>query len=131
MDHNQIFTQTQQQLDGVSPSMCVAKWQQVSLLLGTGQTHSCHHPPPHKISVDEIKINVSALHNSNYKKQQRRLMLEGSRPEECDYCWRAEDADRGLPAGQDFARIATAAQTNLGQRAPPSGVAVQGQTAPT
>ena len=111
MDHNQIFTQTQQRLDSVSPSMCVAKWQQVSLLLGTGQTHSCHHPSPHKISVDEIAVNVSALHNSNYKKQQRRLMLEGSRPEECDYCWRAEDADRGDSAAAVFSdRITKSAE---------------------
>jgi organic radical activating enzyme len=31
------------------------------------------------------------LHNSEFKKEQRRLMLEGARPKECDYCWRVED----------------------------------------
>ena len=32
--------------------------------------HSCHHPPTHKIPLDEIKANPKALHNTQYKKQQ-------------------------------------------------------------
>lgn len=81
-----------QQLDGVSSSYCVAKWQQVTIHLATGQTHSCHHPGTHHIPISELNDNPSALHNTNFKKQQRKLMLEGKRPSECDYCWRAEDA---------------------------------------
>jgi organic radical activating enzyme len=92
MDHQKIFQTTKEELDKVSPSFCVAKWNQLSLHLGTGMNHSCHHPSPHKISIDEIKINTSALHNTSYKKEQRKLMLEGKRPSECDYCWRTEDA---------------------------------------
>lgn len=80
------------ELDQVSPSYCVAKWKQVTIHLATGQTHSCHHPATHKIPLDELAANPSALHNTNFKKQQRKLMLEGVRPSECDYCWRAEDA---------------------------------------
>lgn len=79
-------------LNAVSPSFCVAKWKQVTLHLQTGMTHSCHHPVPHKIPLEEIKENPSALHNTNFKKEQRRMMLEGKRPEECDYCWRVEDS---------------------------------------
>lgn len=86
------FKQIKDSLDKVSPTYCVAKWEQVTIHLATGQTHSCHHPPVHKIPLDEIASNPSALHNTNFKKQQRKLMLEGERPPECDYCWRAEDA---------------------------------------
>lgn len=81
-----------EQINQVSPSFCVAKWKQVTMHLQNGQTHSCHHPDTHHIPIEEIVINSSALHNTNYKKQQRRLMLEGQRPPECAYCWRVEDA---------------------------------------
>jgi sulfatase maturation enzyme AslB (radical SAM superfamily) len=80
------------ELDSVSRTYCVAKWQQVTIHLATGQTHSCHHPTTHKIPLEEVSVNPSALHNTKFKKEQRKLMLEGQRPEECDYCWRAEDA---------------------------------------
>lgn len=83
---------TKKRLDKVSPTYCVAKWQQVTIHLATGQTHSCHHPGTHHIPVEEIAVNPSALHNTNFKKQQRKLMIEGKRPSECDYCWRVEDA---------------------------------------
>jgi organic radical activating enzyme len=78
-------------LDAISPSFCAAKWKQVTIHLQNGLTHSCHHPSTHKIPIEEIKVNPSALHNTNFKKEQRKLMLEGKRPSECDYCWRVED----------------------------------------
>lgn len=80
-----------QKLDEVSPSFCAAKWKQVTIHLQNGHTHSCHHPSTHLVPLDEIAVNPSALHNTNFKKQQRKLMLEGQRPSECDYCWRVED----------------------------------------
>ena len=64
-------------LETVSDSFCLAKWQQVSLHLTTGHTNSCYHPPLHKIPLDSIKKNPSALHNTEHKKQQRKLMVEG------------------------------------------------------
>jgi len=79
-------------LNEVSPSFCLAKWLQVTVHLQTGQTHSCHHPSTHKIPLSEIQNNPSALHNTAFKKKQRKLMLEGVRPKECDYCWNIEDA---------------------------------------
>jgi organic radical activating enzyme len=79
-------------LDDVSPSFCLAKWLQVTIHLQNGYNHSCHHPPPHKVSVEEVKKNPKALHNSDFKKQFRKMMLKGQRPKECDYCWRIEDA---------------------------------------
>lgn len=83
--------QTKKQLDGISPSLCLAKWLQVSLHLTTGRTQSCYHPPTHVIPMNELRANSSALHNTNYKKEQRAEMLAGKRPPECTYCWKMED----------------------------------------
>ena len=86
------LAKTRKKLDAISPSFCLAKWLQVTIHLQTGMTHSCHHPSPHKIPLNEIKANASALHNTSFKKRQRQLMLDGIRPKECDYCWNIEDA---------------------------------------
>lgn len=85
-----------EKLNQVSPSFCLAKWFNVSIHIPTGQTHSCYHPKSHKIPLEEIKIDVSALHNTNYKKEQRKLMLEGERPQECSFCWETEDSGNNL-----------------------------------
>jgi hypothetical protein len=85
-----------EQLNEVSPSFCLAKWFNVSLHLPTGKTHSCYHPPTHKIPLKEIEENPSALHNTEYKKQQRAKMLAGERPEECSFCWQCEDSGKQL-----------------------------------
>jgi len=78
-------------LNNVSPSFCLAKWYNVSLHLPTGKTHSCYHPPSHNIPLEELNKNPSALHNTAYKKEQRKLMLKGKRPNECSFCWEIED----------------------------------------
>lgn len=95
----QLVVNFKNRLNAISPSMCAAKWKQVTIHLGTGQTHSCHHPGSHHIPVNEIAVDVSALHNTKFKKEQRKLMLDGKRPQECDYCWRVEDSD---PDGNVF-----------------------------
>ena len=96
-----------QQLDKVSPCMCLAKWQQTSLHLTTGLTNSCYHPPLHPINKNTIKQNPSALHNTAEKKQQRQQMIDGVRPEGCSYCWRLEDnnqiSDRLYRSGEPWA----------------------------
>ena len=81
-------------INSVSPSFCTAKWLQTTLYLQNGYNHSCHHPSPHKIPVDEILADPAALHNSQHKKKQREMMLAGQRPSECDYCWKIEDLDK-------------------------------------
>ena len=102
MDNLGRYLDTKTELNTVSPSMCVAKWNQVTIHLGTGLTHSCHHPSPHKIPLSELVGNPSALHNTNFKKSQRNLMLNGQRPKECDYCWRVEDAHIGATENNVF-----------------------------
>jgi len=98
-----------QKLDARSPSLCLAKWKQVSLHLATGFNNSCYHPPLHKIPIEEIKKNPGALHNTPHKKEQRRLMLKGERPAECQYCWNMEDlgemSDRHYRSGEPWAAI--------------------------
>lgn len=78
-------------IDPVSESFCGAKWYNATIWLGHGGTTSCHHPPAHQIDLDDIKENPSAIHNSRHKKKMRQMMQEGSRPKECEYCWKIED----------------------------------------
>jgi sulfatase maturation enzyme AslB (radical SAM superfamily) len=85
-----------EKLNEVSPSFCLAKWYNVSIHIPTGQTHSCYHPKSHHIPIEEITIDVSALHNTKYKKEQRKLMLSGTRPSECSFCWQTEDSGTQL-----------------------------------
>lgn len=92
LDSEQVFAK----LNEVSPSFCLAKWYNVSIHIPTGRTHSCYHPPIHPIPLEEIKIDVSALHNTKYKKEQRKLMLKGERPGECGFCWQIEDSGSNL-----------------------------------
>jgi hypothetical protein len=84
------------ELNKVSPSFCLAKWYNVSIHIPTGKTHSCYHPRAHQIPLEEIRIDVSALHNTKYKKEQRKSMLEGTRPAECEFCWQIEDSGNQL-----------------------------------
>lgn len=85
------FEITKDKLDDIGSGFCLAKWTQVTMHLHNGTTHSCHHPEPHKVGLEEIKRNPTALHNSKIKKQARKEMLEDMRPSECQYCWNVED----------------------------------------
>ena len=77
-------------LDPLSASFCGAKWYNASIWLNNGMTTSCHHPPAHKIPLEELKLSYKALHNTEYKKLVRQQMVLGEKPKECDYCWRVE-----------------------------------------
>ena len=78
-------------INSVSPAFCGAKWYNATIWLGNGTTASCHHPPAHKIPLEEVATSYKALHNTSYKKLIRKQMLEGERPKECEYCWKIED----------------------------------------
>ena len=93
----------------LGPSRCYAKWRQVSLHLTTGMTNSCYHPPLHEIDATLLADNPGALHNTPYKKTQRKIMLRNERPSECQYCWNMEDlgelSDRHYRSGEPWAEI--------------------------
>jgi pyruvate-formate lyase-activating enzyme len=78
-------------IDIKSDSFCGAKWYNATIWLGSGQTTSCHHPLPHAIDREEIKINPKAIHNTTRKKMEREQMQKGERPSGCEYCWKIED----------------------------------------
>ena len=107
-DYNKNADIAEKQLNFISPSMCYAKWATTSLHLTNGMTNSCYHPPLHKIDEQEIKIYPSALHNTQQKKSERKMMLNGERPEGCSYCWRIEDvggrSDRIYRSGEYWAQ---------------------------
>ena len=106
--YDQAADKAKEQLDNISPTMCYAKWSQVSMHLTNGMTHSCYHPPTHKIPLEELDKNITALHNTEEKKEQRRQMLKGERPEGCSYCWNIEDtgsrSDRVYRSGEYWAQ---------------------------
>jgi organic radical activating enzyme len=77
-------------MNEVSPTFCMAKWHHTTIYLQTGETHSCYHPRPHKIPLEEIAIDSSALHNTEQKKHERLAMLNGEKPSGCQYCWNIE-----------------------------------------
>jgi len=81
-------------IDIKSESFCGAKWYNATIWLGSGMTTSCHHPLPHKVSVEEVQANPRALHNTLKKKEERRQMQAGERPAGCEYCWKIEDIGR-------------------------------------
>lgn len=84
----------QRVLDPISPSFCGAKWANSTVWLGSGMTTSCHHPPAHHVSVESVKANYKALHNTPQKKEDRKMMAAGERPAGCQYCWKIEDIAR-------------------------------------
>ena len=88
-------------LDNVGCGFCLAKWTQVTIHLGSGLTHSCHHVKAHPIDLNELAENPGALHNTGFKKNVRKQMLNNERPNECDYCWRIED-NTGMTSDRVF-----------------------------
>jgi organic radical activating enzyme len=96
-------------LNKVGKGFCTQKWLHETLYLHTGDNHSCYHPRPQHIPLQEIQENPAALHNTKWKKQQRKTMLEGGRPDECYYCWNIEDlpgehlSDRHFHSASDYA----------------------------
>jgi len=78
-------------INDVSKSYCLAKWLQSTILLYNGETHSCHHPSRHKITMDDIKDNPKGIHNTVIKIHARQDLINGVQTKECDYCWNIEN----------------------------------------
>ncbi len=81
-------------IDIKSNSFCAAKWYNATIWLGSGMTTSCHHPLPHKVDVEQVKLNPKLLHNTETKKHERSQMQIGQRPSGCEYCWKIEDMNK-------------------------------------
>lgn len=113
MDKDKIL-RAKELINGISPSFCLAKWLQTTLYLQNGYNHSCHHPTPHKIPLEEIKDNPKALHNTKFKKEKMKQMLEGVRPPECEYCWKIEDLGKDYISDRYYKSGAQWALKNLG-----------------
>lgn len=77
-------------INEISPTFCLAKWHHTTIYLHTGDTHSCYHPAPHHIPLEEIENNPGALHNTLHKKKERAKMLVGEKSSGCQYCWNVE-----------------------------------------
>jgi organic radical activating enzyme len=109
MSRDKRVDEVAKRLNKVGPGFCAMKWLHQTLYLHTGDNHSCYHPRPHHIPLVEIEDNPSALHNTKWKKEQRKTMLEGGRPDECYYCWNIEDlegehlSDRMFHSASSFA----------------------------
>ena len=107
-NYNDAANTAKKQLDAMSPTMCYAKWAQVSVHLTNGMTHSCYHPPLHKIDISALSKSPSALHNTEQKKLERKQMLSGEKPAGCSYCWKIEDlggrSDRIYKSGEQWAQ---------------------------
>lgn len=81
---------TNEKINKISPTFCMAKWRQVTFYLHQGATHSCYHCQVHRIDLAEVHKDIRAFHNTAHKRQMRNLMLDGEKPTECDYCWQIE-----------------------------------------
>ena len=92
-------------LDSKSESFCGAKWYNATTWLGSGTTTSCHHPPAHKIPLEEVEADYTAIHNTKHKKEMRRQMKCGDRPSECEYCWKVEDMGKDAVSDRIFKSI--------------------------
>ncbi len=109
MDRVDHIKEVRDKLNNVGCGFCPMKWLHETLYLHTGDNHSCYHPRPQHIPLEEIEKDPSALHNTDWKKQQRKTMLEGGRPDECYYCWNIEDlegdqiSDRMIHSASDWA----------------------------
>jgi len=109
MSKSDFQSSAEQMHRDLGPALCLAKWKQVSLHLPTGLNNSCYHPPLHPIDPAAIEKNPAALHNTQHKKAQRKIMLQQERPGECSYCWNMEDlgklSDRHYRSGEPWAAV--------------------------
>ena len=85
----------------ISGTFCLAKWHHTTIYLHRGQTHSCYHPKPHDIPLQELKYDPSVLHNTPQKIDERIEMFNGEKPSGCQYCWNVEELDDGKGADED------------------------------
>lgn len=100
--HLPTLEDVRKKLNSISSCFCLAKWAHVTLHLESGTNHSCHHPKVHETPLEELVGNPSALHNTKFKIEQRKAMIQGERPKECGYCWNIEDLNSSFVVSDRF-----------------------------
>lgn len=106
---------TIEQLNSKSASFCGAKWYNASVWLWSGWTTSCHHNPPHYVDPHQVAADPSALHNTDIKKNERRMMQQGQRPVNCQFCWVIEDADTHSLSDRTWLSMSSATDQQIDQ----------------
>lgn len=100
-----MSTEVKLKLDKIGPGFCLEKWTSAVFHLHRGVTNSCHHCPGHTIPLEEVKKNIHVIHNTPYKKLQRKTMIEGGWPDECNFCSAVEKqggvSDRIIVSGRE------------------------------
>jgi organic radical activating enzyme len=102
MSDRRKFDAVKKQIDSVGKGFCAAKWYNSTIWLSNGRTASCHHPAAHSIPARALIANHKVLHNTPHKKEMRKQMLNGHRPDECSYCWQVEDADSTVHSDRTY-----------------------------
>jgi hypothetical protein len=77
-------------LNSVSKTFCLAKYDQFSLYLHLESTHSCHLSSVKVLKNEEIDRPFSFFNFKEIKKI-RKEMKEGNQVKDCSYCWRIEN----------------------------------------
>ncbi len=107
-DQSRFMSSAEQMKQDLGSALCLAKWKQVSFHLPTGLNNSCYHPPLHQITADDLS-RTGGLHNTEHKKAQRVMMIQGQKPGECQYCWNMESldklSDRHYRSGEPWAAV--------------------------
>lgn len=89
----QYFDKFQKEiLDSVSPTFCLAKWHRTTIRTDQGLSYSCHHCVPEEVDRQSVIEDSRNMVSPPQVQEQRRQMLNGERPKECEYCWQAEDS---------------------------------------
>ncbi len=91
MTESQLKQWRIENLDSKSPTFCAHKWYYATVQLWRGGTQSCFHNPAHHVTEEEVISNPRALHNTEQKRIERTMMINGQRPSGCNFCWAIED----------------------------------------
>jgi len=79
-----------ERLDQLSSSYCLVKWRHATLNFATGSVKSCCHLPFRPVDLAST-TRGHQLHDTAADQYERKQMINGERPQSCEYCWAMED----------------------------------------
>lgn len=74
--------------NNTSKTLCLAKFHESTIWLYESKIASCHHTPFLLTGNDTL-----TFYNPEARRKQQDSMLQGNKPEECNYCWKLEEQD--------------------------------------